>query len=496
MTHFKSLREFIVALDEIGEIQRIDTAVDWDLEIGAVIRHSYDLRAAAPLFTNITGYQETGFRVLGAPGALSGPQHPLARFALALGLPADAHGRQIIETLVAARNQPGIPPVPVQRADAPCKQSIMLGNDIDLYRFPTPRLHGHDGGRYIQTFGMNIVRTPDGSWTNWSVNRMMISDKDTLACLIADTQHLGIIRAQWAVLGQPMPIVLAIGVEPGLPLVGGMPLPQGVDESHYLGAIFGEGIEVVPAETVDLPVPATAEIVIEGHIALDETVLEGPYSEFPGYIATEATPKKVFHVSAITYRDEAIMPALAAGPPTEENHVIIGTTSAAEICYELRSAGLPISLAWYNTEAALHWLTLSVASDWHETTGMGSHELIDEIAAVIFRGKPSVHAPKILVVEDDVDITRIEGVVWAFATRSHPDLSRGEFHYPPALSDPLAIYLSEEEKHSFRTGKVIYNCLLADLYPEGRPIKGSFENGWPPEIQDRVLSRWQKYGYR
>ncbi|MET9490509.1 UbiD family decarboxylase [Nocardia sp. NPDC006630] len=497
MTHLRSLREFISELESIGEIQQIDAEVDWNLELGAVIRRSYDLRAPAPLFTNITGYGDSGFRVLGAPGALSGPKHRLARIALAVGLPYDATGQQIVEALADARSKPGIAPVVVWPADAPCKQNIVTGDDIDLFAFPTPLIHGGDGGRYIQTYGMNIVKTPDGSWTNWSINRMMIADKNTLACLIPGPQHLGIIRSKWIEAGEPMPIALAIGVEPGLPFVGGMPIPEGEDESHYLGALFGEGIELVAAETVDLLVPATAEIVIEGHILLDETIMEGPFNEFPGYNATEASPKQVFKVSAITYRDGAIQPVVAAGPPVEEDHTIIGTTSAAEILYLLRQAELPIASAWYNYEAAVHWLTLSVRQDWHETTGLGSHELVDKIAEVIFTGKPSVNAPKILLVEDDVDITDLEQVVWAFATRSHPDLDRGEFHYAHKVSDQLAVYLSTEESHTFMAGKVIYNCLLADLYPEGkRPVKGSFENGWPTEIQERVLANWEKYGYR
>ena len=100
-----------------------------------------------------------------------------------------------------------------------------------------------------------------------------------------------------------------------------------------------------------------------------------------------------------------------------------------------------------------------------------------------------------LLVEDDIDITDLTEVVWAFATRSHPE--RGEFHFPNELSDQLAIYLSEQEQHSFKAGKVIYNCLLADLFPAGqRPVKGSFENGWPAHIQQRVLTRWNTYGYR
>jgi 4-hydroxy-3-polyprenylbenzoate decarboxylase len=497
MKHLKSLREFVDELARIGDLQQIEQEVDWNLEAGAVLRRCYDLQAPAPLFTNLTGYGDTGFRLLGAPGALSASGFPFARIALALGLPASATGQQIVETLVAARGRPGIPPVRVPREQAACKQNVMLGADVDLYAFPTPLVHGNDGGRYIQTYGMNIVRTPDGSWTNWSINRMMISDRNTLACLIPAPQHLGIIRQQWIERGEPMPIALAIGVEPGLPWVGGMPLPEGADESHFLGALFGEGIEVVPAETVDLLVPATAEIVVEGHVALpDETAMEGPFNEFPGYNAIEASPKAVFHVSAITYRDGAIQPVVAAGPPVEEDHTIIGTTSAAEILYLLREAGLPISSAWYNFEAAVHWLTLAVRQDWHETTGLGSHELAERIAAVIFHGKPSVNAPKILLVEDDVDITDLAQVVWAFATRSHPDVERGEFHYPPAVSDQLAVYLTAEESRTFMAGKVIYNCLLADLYPVGkRPVKGSFENGWPAEIQQRVLDNWTSYGF-
>ncbi|MEU6580871.1 UbiD family decarboxylase [Nocardia sp. NPDC046763] len=497
MKHLKSLREFLSELEQIGELQTIDHEVDWDLEIGAVTRRSYDLRAPAPLFTNVTGYGDTGFRVLGAPGAFSSAEHQLARITMALGLPAEAKGQELMEALVAARSKPGIPPVEVPKEGAPCKQNVLLGDDVDLTIFPTPRIHGNDGGRYIETWGINIARTPDGSWTNWSVNRMMIHDRKSLACLIAPVQHLGIVRSKWAEIGKPMPIVLALGVEPGLPFVGGMPLPEGVSECDFIGGYFGEGIEVVPAETVDLLVPATAEIVIEGYVSIDETVMEGPFNEFPGYNATVASPKARFDVTAITYRDGAILPVVAAGPPVEEDHTCTATMHGAELLYQLRQAGLPISSAWHTPEAAMHWLTLSVRQDWHKTLGISSAELVQRVADVAFTGKASVNAPKILLVEDDVDITNVNEVVWAFATRSHPDVERGEFHFPHKLSDDLPVYLDDEEKHTFMAGKVVYNCLLADLYPEGkRPVKGSFENGWPTEIQQRVLSNWQKYGYR
>lgn len=99
------------------------------------------------------------------------------------------------------------------------------------------------------------------------------------------------------------------------------------------------------------------------------------------------------------------------------------------------------------------------------------------------------------LVEDDIDITGLSQVVWAFATRSHPE--RGEHDYPHKLRMQLAVYLDEEEQYTFSAGKVIHNCLLTDLFPTGaRPVKGNFENGWPEEIQQRVLANWRECGLR
>jgi UbiD family decarboxylase len=494
MKRVRDLRAFIAQLDAIGEIQRIDAHVDWNLEIGAIIRRSYDLRAPAPLFTNIAGYEGSGFRVLGAPGALGRAEQPYARLALALGLPPTATGREIVAEVAGARERPGIPPRALPRNAAPCKQNVLRGHDVDLLRFPTPWIHANDGGRYIQTYGMNIVRTPDGTWTNWSVNRMMIAGRDRLACLIPPAQHLGVIHAKWAALGQPMPIVTALGVEPGLPLVGGMPLPEGHDESHFLGALLGEPIEITTGETVDLPVPATAEIVIEGHIMPEQTVMEGPMNEYPGYNSTSRSPKPLLLVSAVTYRDGAILPVVAAGPPVEEDHTVMGTMFSAELVYQFQAAGLPVSSVWFSQEAALHWLIVAVRADWPAQFAGHSGELAQQIGEVAFTGKPGFATPKILLVEDDVDITDVSDVVWAFATRAHPE--HGEVHFAAEPFGDLAVYLDEDERHSYKAAKVVHNCLLADRFSDhDRPVRGDLRHGWPPEIQDRVLERWNEYGY-
>lgn len=497
LRHLHSLRDYIDELAALGDVQPIDMTVDWQYEIGAIIRRSYDLRAPAPLLNRIKGYESTGFRVLGAPAALSScPQMPLARLALSLGLAPETSGQDIVEAIVAARDRKPIPHRIVGKADAPCKENIAIGDDVDVLAFPTPWIHANDGGRFIQTYGMNIARTPDGSWTNYSINRMMIVDRNRLACLIPSPQHLGLIRSKWKQLGEPMPIALALGVEPGLAMMGGLPLPENVDESLFLASYFGEPLDMVPAETVDLLVPATAEIVIEGHIGVtdDDVALEGPMNEYPGYIAHEASAKPVFHISAITYRANAILPVVAAGPPVEEDHTVTGIMHAAEILYQLRIADLPVSSCWFSFESALHWLLVAVRSDWHEQLDINSAEFAHRIADVVFAGKPGLGVPKILLVEDDVDITDVNDVVFAFSTRAHP--LHGEIYFPDRANVDLYVYLEPGEKGTWRSTKVVHNCLLADRYsPAERPRKGTFANGWPAETQQKVLSSWQKYGY-
>jgi UbiD family decarboxylase len=232
--HLKSLREYIDALAEIDEVQPIDKEVDWNLEIGAIARRCYETGAPAPLFNTIKGI-ENGFRVLAAPGGVSKqPGLYLARIALSLGLPPQSTGRDIVEALVEAREREFIPPQLVQTGA--CKENILLGNQVDLLRLPTPLLHDGDGGRYLNTYGIIVTQTPDKQWTNWSIARTMLIDKNRMVGIIAPNQHIGMVRQTWLDRGQPMPFALALGVEPFIPFVGGMPLPDHVSEADYVGA--------------------------------------------------------------------------------------------------------------------------------------------------------------------------------------------------------------------------------------------------------------------
>jgi UbiD family decarboxylase len=487
------LRKYIAALHSAHEVQEIAQEVELDLEVGAIIRRCYETGSPAPFFQRIRGVNP-GFRILGAPAGVSRqPNRKLARIALSLDMDLESTGREIVEKLASAHEKTPIPPTIVP--SAACFENTFLGDDIDITRLPAPLLHGGDGGRYLNTFGCIVARTPDGSWTNWSIARIMVVDGKRMTGLIAPEQHIGVVRQAWKDIGKPMPFALALGVEPAIPFVCGMPLPAHVDENGYLGAILGRSIQTVKCRTVDLEAPASAEILIEGHVALDETTVEGPMGEYPGYIwLGEGSKSPVYHVTALSYRNDPILPVVVAGEPVEENHTTWGIPCAAQCLSQLRDAKLPVTTTWIPLEAALHWLVVTVPSDWRSrSNGQTAEEFCRHIGDAVFHSKAGVSIPKIIVLHDDVDPTNLSELVWAFATRCHPSL--GSLFFNKEDTSPLVAFLRSSEKTGGTTAKVVYNCLQPDEWGDKLPARSSFRHCYPTEIVDRVLANWKHYGF-
>jgi UbiD family decarboxylase len=490
--HFRSLREYIDALRQIGELVDVEREVDWNLEIGAITRRVYELGMPAPLFTNIKGIAP-GFRVLGAPAATSSaPGRYLSRVALSLGLPATASGREIIEALVEAHDVEGIPPRVV--ASGPCKEHIDLGEAVDLLKFPTPVLHEGDGGRYIGTYGTIVARTPDGTWTNWANARVMLLDSKRMTGIVSPFQHLGMIHQMWKDLGKDMPFALCLGVDPAISFVSGMPLPKFVNESNYLGGYLGEAIDVVACETVNLEAPATSEIVIEGYLSATETTMEGPMGEYAGYLwPGEGEMRPVYHVTAVTYRHDPILPIVVAGEPVEEDHTVQGIPSAAETLVILRKAGIPATMAWVTLEAANHWLVVTLPSTWKQQTGLNRSALFQKIGDIVFQSKFGMVIPKVIVLNDDIDASNTREVVWGFATRVRP--ISGEHFFNHEATAPLVAFLTAGEKFSFDSTKVVYDGLAPEEWGERLPKRTSFKHNYSQELQEYVLQNWQAYGF-
>ncbi|WP_017349204.1 UbiD family decarboxylase [Pantoea sp. A4] len=484
MKYYDDLRSYIDALDALGDIMHVEREVDGDFEPSAITRRSCEIQSPAPLFHHISGV-EAGFRIFGAPAALSSrPEMPYARVALSFGLPAESTGQQIIEALYDARQQPGIPPVRVERAAAACQQNILQGEAASLDRFPIPFIHDKDGGRYANTWGTLIVKSPDGKWINWSIARVMKVDGKRMVTLIVPSQHIGQIWTEWVKLGQPMPYALVQGPAPAISCVSGIPIPAHADEADYIGTLAGKPVEVVKAISLDLDVPATAEIVIEGHVSIERDCPEGPYGEYGGYLGHGSSMQPTFSVDVITHRDNPIWPISVTGRPTDESHTLWAIGLAADALTYLRAANLPVKTTWIPEDSAVHWLLVVMPENWREQLpGVSSQQLAEQVAEILFKTDAMVFLPTVYLVDDDFDPTNLREVAWVISTRVHPTGKRVIYENERVIRLPQCY--TEEEYVAGKGPKVVFDTLQSE-----RHRHASFDQGYPEEVKQRVLDNW------
>ena len=480
------LRDFLELLERHGELQPIREEVDWNLEMGAIVRRCYDLGAPAPLFEKIKGYPR-GCRALGASvGPSKKPGHSIyARVALALGLAPDTPAKRLMECYLERKEKP-VKPVTVK--SGPCKENILTGRDVDLFKFPVPLIHGGDGGRYIGTWHTVITKDPDSSWVNWGMYRLMIHDRNTMGCLFPLQQHIGQMYQKYEARGRAMPAAVAIGGQPVIPMVSCSMLPAFVNEVDIAGALQGEPVPLVRCETVDLEVPATAEIVLEGEVLPHERKSEGPFGEYMGYEAGKSSPKPIFRVHAITHRNDPILPFSNMGMPIHESQTVTALFKGAEIYNELRKMGLPVKGVFFPPYAVSHIAVVA--------TEIPFVNFAKRVAHAIWATKPGLFTYYIVVVDADVDPTNMDEVLHAIATKCHP--VNGIHPVPHIPGFPVLLpFLPPKERLVGDAGGVILDCTWPkDWPPESIPVKASLENLWPKDIQDKVLRKWERYGFK
>ncbi|KAH8806044.1 UbiD decarboxylyase family [Xylogone sp. PMI_703] len=489
-----NFRSFVQALREDGDLVDIQQEVDPVLEVSAITRRALETLDKAPLFNNVKGAHDGLFRILGAPASLrKNKADRFGRLARHLGLEPTATMTEIFDHILGARTKELIPPVVVK--DGPCKENKLFGDQIDLTKLPVPLMHRFDGGRYFQTYGMHILQTPDKKWTNWSISRAMVHSKTRLSCLVLPPQHIGRIYAQWEEKGEDIPWALALGVPPAAILIAGMPIPEGVAEGEYVGAITGTALEVLKCETNDLMVPANAEIVLEGTISITEKGDEGPFGEIHGYTFIEA-PRKMplCNVKAITYRNEAILPICVPGRPVDETHTLAGAFCGAEIRYRLQDAGLPVKEVFTPYETQTLWAAVQIDGAKLRAMKTTPKDLCENIGRVIFSDRSGMFEHHILVVSDDIDIYDFKDVMWAYTTRCRPGVD--DYYFHNTLGFALVPYQSQGEGPPDVATKIVSNCLLPVEYTSGPNWEtGDFERGFPEELKQKVLSNWSKFGF-
>ncbi|TDA69636.1 MAG: phenylphosphate carboxylase subunit alpha [Clostridia bacterium] len=473
---FRDNREFFEALLRTGDGIRVAREVDWDLEMGAIVRRVCEMGGPAPLFESIRDYP--GWRALGAPLAT------FRRLAVALGLPAHASVREISEVYIEKTRAPG--PEPKLVSTGPCKENVVVGDEVDLFMLPAPMVHEGDGGRYLSTWHMVVSKDPDTAEVNWGMYRQMVIDEHTMVGPLLPVSDTGrVFHNKYKPKNKPMPFATVIGADPTSSIAAAAGVPW--QEPVFASALSGEPVELVKCETVDLEVPATAEVVLEGEILPGKELPEGPFGEYPGYRTSLREPRTVYRVNAITYRNNPILPGANMGVPVDEGQLLRAFTLGLEARRILASQGLPVSEVFMPPCSAHHLMIVSVKS--------AVTNIAVQVAHALFGSKLAPWFYYVVVVDADVDIYNLEEVIHAICTGCHP--GRGIRIYEDDIGSFATPFLSLEERRQGRGAKAVFDCTFPpDWDPKTElPIKVSFETNYPKEVKERVIANWKDYGF-
>ena len=271
------LRAWIERIDEMGQLSRVSGA-DPLHEIGGLVdMFQWDMEKPALLFDKIKGL-DPSFRLL------TNVFTSLPRINLSLDLPIDYSRREVVREWRDRLKT--FEPQPAEIVeDGPVLENRQTGGEIDVTRFPAPVWHAQDGGAYLGTGNIVVMKDPDTGWINAGTYRIQVHDSKTLGIMISPGKHGRMIREKYWARGKACPVAVSFGHDPLLLLLGGLEVDYGVNEYDVAGGIRGESVKLVNAPLTGLPVPATSELVIEGEIPPDETHAEGPFGEWAGYHA-------------------------------------------------------------------------------------------------------------------------------------------------------------------------------------------------------------------
>ena len=464
MTH-RTMRDFLSTLEKKGLLRRIARPVDRMWEPAALAKWMYQAlpeeKRFGMFFENVKGSDIP--IVTAALGAST------ATYAAALGVERDG----INDAWVRACRNP-IPPRVVDKA--PCQEVVITGKEVRLSYLPIPVwTPGKDKGPYITT--NTVTKDYDTGVQNMGVYRSMVRDETNLVSNLAPGRHGYVNTLTWTDKGKVAPIAWVIGAPPAVHLATVANLPYGAEEIALAGGMMGEAVNMVKCKTVDLLVPADAEIIVEGEIHPGETDMEGPFGEFAGYMGPiERRP--VVRVTAITHRRNPIYYGYTSQMPPSESTTIQSLTNAGMLLKMLRhDLGEP-----------------GVTDVFIDQTFGGL------LAHVIVAMKPSypAHSKKVgrlvaamsplkrvTVVDEDIDIRDHTHVEWAMNSRYNPsrDTVLIDDAYFPINMDPSVRSATSQNTMG---SKVVCDATL-------KVDAGTFSLP-PKEIMMKALDLWKEIG--
>jgi 4-hydroxy-3-polyprenylbenzoate decarboxylase len=468
------LRDWLELVGELGELKVVEGA-HWDLEIGAASDVNYRRTSpSALLFDRVVGYP-AGARVL------SGTMSNARRLGLTLRLGTELDDRTLVQALRSRPNQ-WVENAPRHKArvvdSGPVLENVDQGDAVDLLRFPVPRWHEGDGGRYIGTGCAVFTTDPHTGELNAGAYRMQVQDNGRAVSVNIEAGKHGAMHVrEWFAKEGRAPVTASLGQDPLLLVVAGTEVPRGVSELDYAGAVLGRPVEIVRGEVTGLPIPATAEVAVEGWLYPDRKADEGPFGEWTGYYSGGAEPVLTMDVERVYYRTDPILLGAPPGKPPHDYSYMRSVMKSAMIHDALVATGLAgLEGVWaHEVGGGRQLLAVSVHQRYAGHARQAAH-LTAQLPAAAYMNK------LVVVVDGDVDARSLNDVMWAVCTRTEPGRDIDVLRYTwGSRVDPLR----EQGAPPYNTRAIIDACRPFERLASFPRVAESSR-----ELRDRVIAKW------
>ena len=418
---FKDLRDFIDLLEKEGELKRIKTEVSAELEITEISDRTLRNGGPALLFENVKGSK------LPLLANLFGSTK---RIAMAMGQ-EDLEGLRDVGNLLAFLKEPKPPSgwkdlwqslpsyksvlniSPNIKRKALCQEISIEEKDVDLTILPIQTSWPEDAGPLV-TWPLVITKGPEKERQNLGIYRMQLLGRNKLIMRWLSHRGGALDFQDWKAKypNKPFPVSVALGADPATILATVTPVPDTLSEYAFAGLLRGSKTDVVKSQTNELQVPASAEIVLEGHIQADEIAEEGPFGDHTGYY-NEVEKFPVFTVKRITHRKNPIYHSTYTGRPPDEPAML--GVALNEVFVPLLQKQFPEVQDFYLPPEGCSY-RMALVSMKKKYPGHAKRVMMGVWSFL----RQFMYTKFIVVVDEDIDIRQWEDVIWAITTRMDP----------------------------------------------------------------------------
>lgn len=470
------LRAWLDEVRKFGELKDV-VGADWKLELGAIselnVRKDPNL---ALLFDGISDYPK-GFRVLtcstSSPGRLSS--------ILRLGVEKNHHA--LVQKLrgkpASWQAQAGnYDPVAMERG--PILENVRSGDAVDLELFPSPLWHEMDGGRYIGTGCCVVTKDFDSDWINVGTYRVQLHDKRSVGLDMIPGKHGAIQYDKYMKAGKPFPVAIVLGCDPLGYLISGIEVPFGMCEYNYIGAILGEPVSVVKGELTGLPFPAASEIVVEGYAHPGDVRTEGPFGEFHGYYPGKEGTAPAVRIERVYFRNDPIMVGSPPAKPPNDYSYSKAVMRSALLFDALIAAGVPdVKAVWAHEIGGARMFNVVAIKQRYAGHAKQAGHILNQCGVGAYMSRYSV------VVDEDIDPSNLQEVMWSVATRTDPAvdidiIQRGM----GSKNDPM--FVAYPYAAPFSSKAIIDACRPFEYLDEFPAVAEASK-----ELQEKVRKKWK-----